>query len=130
MLDFHRFAALFGGTPRRNELLGALRTRLDQLQSGGVVPICLLIGGGFVRPGVEPGDLDGLLVYRLREGTDAASIIPLLRECVHGLDLRYVPGDGGPQILIKVSCFFHTLYQSRDRGGAQPSFLVNLESDR
>jgi Family of unknown function (DUF6932) len=129
VLDYHQFAALFGGTPRRNGLLAALGTRLEQLHGGGVVPICLLIGGGFVRPGAEPRDFDGLVVYRLRDGTDPASIIPLLRESVQGLDLRYLPGDCGPQILIKVSCFFHTLYQSRDRCGAQPSFLVTLESD-
>jgi hypothetical protein len=130
MLDFAQFTRLFGGTARRDGLLAALRARLEKLNCAGLEPLCLLVGGSFVRRDAEPGDLDGLLVYRVRSGTEPASIIPLLGERVPELDLRYAPGDAGPHILMKMSCFFHTLYQSRDRDGAQPSFLVQLESGR
>ena len=80
-----------------------------------------------VRHGEAPGDLDALVVYALEAGSDVEAAGLLLKRKVDGLDLRYVPGDVGPALLIRMSCFFHTLYQSRDRHGDQASFLITME---
>jgi hypothetical protein len=62
------------------------------------------------------------VVYR----TDAApeAIAAALRPRVDGLDLRYLPQDADPILLIKMTCFFHTLYQGIDKGGRRGSVLV------
>jgi len=128
VLDLASFGRHFGRSPRRRALLAGLEAELGFLKARGVVPLCLLVGGGFVRDSDLPGDLDALVVYALDPsvGTDAARI--LLGRRPPGLDLRFVPGDVGPVPLMRMSCFFHTLYQSRDRRGEQASFLVTLDA--
>jgi hypothetical protein len=124
LIRFERFVARFGGSTERRALLKLLATELDFLRSSGLPPMCMLVGGSFVRQGATPNDLDALVVYRL--APDAA---PDLAELLgsrsrEGLDLRFVAGDAGPVPLLKMACFFHTLYQSRDRGGDQASYLI------
>lgn len=116
-------------SPHRITLLHALDSQLAALRAVGLVPLCLLVGGSFLRDGDIPGDLDALLVYRFvkMDGVETAPTIP---SAGTGLDLRYVPADAEPELLIKMSCFFHTLYQSRDRtDGAQPSLIVSIRDD-
>lgn len=127
VMSLDGFARAFGGSSRRRHLLTALRRELRFLAEQGINPLCLLAGGGFVRRGDNPGDLDALVVYGLDPavGVDAAG---LLRDRPRSdLDLRFVPGDVGPVPLLKMGCFFHTLYQSRNRDGAQASVIVTLE---
>ncbi len=121
------FRGRFGGSARRRELIAKLEAELGHLRSNGIAISCLLVGGGFVRHGEAPGDLDALVVYALDAGSDVEAAGLLLKRKVDGLDLRYVPGDVGPALLIRMSCFFHTLYQSRDRHGDQASFLITME---
>lgn len=126
MISFAAFARLFGGSPRRRELLAALDSELRLLKEQGVDPLCLLVGGGFVRDGASPGDLDALVAYALAPGSTVDVTRLLAGRDTGDLDLRFVPGDVGPLLLMKMSCFFHTLYQSRDRGGDQASFIVTI----
>ncbi len=127
VIGFAMLVRQFGGSARRRELLAALEAELRFLKDRGIVPLCLLVGGGFVRSGDSPGDFDALVVYRLEPviGTDAVQ--ELLTRRSKALDLRFVPGDVGPVPLMRMSCFFHTLYQSRDRQGGQASFIVTLD---
>lgn len=127
ILSLTAFEERFGGSPRRRTLLTALAAELAYLKRNGVTPLCLLAGGGFVRDGAEPGDFDALIAYALASGAQPDAIRSLLTRRPLGLDLRFVPSDAGPLPLMRMSCFFHTLYQARDRGGAQASFLVPLE---
>lgn len=129
VIDLPAFEGLFGHGPRRSAILEALRSWLLRLSSAGVAPICLLVGGSFVRAEDEPNDLDGLLVYRLVD-RDAARALSVLQERVPGLDLRIVPGDADPILLLRMSCFFHTLYQSRNLSGGEASFLIRFEGPR
>ncbi|QMW22117.1 DUF6932 family protein [Sandaracinobacteroides saxicola] len=127
MLDFGTFADRFATSPARRHLLRALADRLGRLRDHGVEPLFLLVGGGFVRAQHEPADLDALVGYRLgASGVMTDSMVALLRERGSGLDLRFVAADGRPELLVRMACFFHTLYQSRDKGYSQPSFLVTI----
>ena len=130
VVEFDRFVSRFGGSARRQSLLASLGAHLGHLRQSGVAPVCLLVGGGFVGPNAAPGDLDGLLAYRLSADIDPASGVAAMRCRVPGLDLRFVPVDGAPEMLIKMACFFHTLYQSRDKGMARPSFLIPLRCQK
>lgn len=55
-VDWRSFAARFGGTPRRAELLGQLQRALQVLAGAGVEHV--LVGGSFVTTKLEPGDID------------------------------------------------------------------------
>lgn len=126
VMTFPDFAATFGGSPQRHRLLVTVEEELRVLRSHGIVAMCLLIGGSFVREVPAPNDLDALVVYRLEPEATSDAIDLMTQRVRDGLDLRFVPGDVGPLPLVKMACFFHTLYQSRDRGGDQASYLVTL----
>ncbi len=126
LMGFEEFAEAFGGSLRRDLLLDRLRASLRQLETNGLSPLCLLIGGGFTRCGDAPNDIDGLVAYSLKPDAPADWSM-LLRRRVEGLDLRYVPADVHPALLIRMSCFFHTLYQSRNRSGDGSSFLITWD---
>lgn len=111
-----------GWTPRRQLLLQRLSARLDAMRDAGVLPVCALVGGSFAGFGDAPKDLDALILYRAAGGADA--IVAALRPVTDGLDLRFVPDDADPILLIKMTCFFHTLYQGIDKGNARGSVLV------
>jgi hypothetical protein len=119
-----------GWSPHRRVLIAAFERRLAELRSSGVQPVCALVGASIMGDKEEPGDLDGLIVYRLdseREfGPEAAEC---LRRKEPGLDLRFVPADAEPALLVKMSCFFHMLYQGINKGLQRPSVLLVLDRD-
>lgn len=127
LATFGEFAERFGTSAERLELIHRLETVLDDLNATGIATPCMLVGGGFIRSAAQPRDLDALVVYRLAEHGDIEGASGLLKRGTIGLDLRYVPCDVGPIPLVRMTCFFHTLYQSRDRHGDQASVLVVLE---
>ncbi|KTF69092.1 DUF6932 family protein [Sphingomonas sp. HT-1] len=127
LMRLDAFKARFCAAPKRQQLWTSMISELHFMRSQGVPPMCLLIGGSFVGDGESPNDLDALVVYRLAPDARPDAIDVLLRRRREGLDLRFVAGDAGPVPLIKMSCFFHTLYQSRDRGGDQASYLIVLQ---
>lgn len=128
VMQLEAFAARFGCSEKRRQLWDLMVLALRDMQSRGLTPMCLLVGGSFVGGGEHPNDLDALVVYRLSPNASPDAIELVLRRRREGLDLRFVAGDAGPIALIKMSCFFHTLYQSRDRGGDQASYLIVLPS--
>lgn len=123
-----QFAARFIVDERRRLLWDRLDLQLNNLRRGGLTPSFLMVGGGFVRPQHTPRDLDALIGYSVPPpALLVAETIEAMRTPVEGLDLRFVPIDVGPVVLVRMACFFHTLYQSRNQSLAQPSFLIALE---
>ncbi|MBQ1497041.1 MAG: hypothetical protein IIZ38_01875 [Sphingomonas sp.] len=120
-----RFAWLFehlAWSPGRRALLERFAARIEAIRAQGVMPLCALIGGSFVGTGEAPNDLDALVIYRADAAPEA--IAAALSMKIEGLDLRYVPEDADPILLIKMTCFFHTLYQGIDKGGGRGSILA------
>jgi hypothetical protein len=119
-----------GWSPHRLALIAGFERRLAELRAGGVEPVCALVGGSIMGDKEEPGDLDGLIVYRLdREREFGAEAAEALRRKEPGLDLRFVPADAEPALLVKMSCFFHMLYQGINKGLQRPSVLLALDRD-
>jgi hypothetical protein len=113
-----------GWSPKRRILLERFAARVEAMRGQGVVPLCALVGGSFVGSGEAPNDLDALVIYRAEATPEA--IAAALRPKIEGLDLRYVPEDASPILLIKMTCFFHTLYQGIDKGACRGSVLTLL----
>jgi hypothetical protein len=119
-----------GWSPRRRMLIAAFEARLAALREAGVEPVCALVGGSIMGEKEAPGDLDGLVVYRLpADGGLGAKPAEAIRRKVPGLDLRFVPADADPYLLIKMSCFFHMLYQGINKGLKRPSLLLALDRE-
>jgi hypothetical protein len=94
----------------------------------------VMIGGGFLRPDHEPGDLDGVLFYQLsKEGFDvAAEMKSLLADArANDIDMRMIPIDADPLLLIKSAVFFAALYAAdRDPSrAAKGTLLVTFAAD-
>jgi hypothetical protein len=119
-----------GWSPRRLDLIASFEARLAELRAAGVDPVCALVGGSIMGDKEAPGDLDGLIVYRLAADRPLTpEAVSLLRRKESGLDLRFVPADAEPALLIKMSCFFHMLYQGINKGLRRPSLLLALDRD-
>jgi hypothetical protein len=119
-----------GWTPHRQALVASFERRLAALRAAGIEPVCALVGGGIMGDKEAPGDLDALIVYRLDPDRPLAPVAAeLLRRKDQGLDLRFVPADAEPALLVKMSCFFHMLYMGINKGLHRPSLLLALDRD-
>lgn len=116
-----------GWTPHRQALIASFERRLADLKAAGIEPVCALVGGSIMGDKEAPGDLDSLIVYRLDPSRPITAVAAeLLRRKDKGLDLRFVPADADPALLVKMSCFFHMLYQGINKGLNRPSLLLAL----
>jgi hypothetical protein len=98
----------------RRELLRQLVVAVEELAKRGVESVAVLLGGSAVGPKPYPADLDCVLFYRLDQASPATRAPNLAgfqrRMKARRLDLRLVPADGDPLLLIKAVSFFTTLY--------------------
>ncbi|MBV9371712.1 MAG: hypothetical protein JOZ90_15545 [Alphaproteobacteria bacterium] len=105
----------FGKGERRRALLSALRERLERFSAAGARVDCVLIGGSFADSGRAPRDLDGLVLYSVE---DAARFGAAMEACLGpstgGADLRYLPADADPVLVVKMISFFTLLYAGFD----------------
>lgn len=85
---------------------------------------CLLLGGSFLSEKECPKDIDALIVYRALQGFNASALHDILVNKVEIADIRVVPEDVSIPMLIKISCFFHTLYQGTYSPHDKGSVLV------
>jgi hypothetical protein len=115
------FSALCGVGARRKELSDVLQRALADLLSRHAEVVGLLVGGSFIDTQVvDPGDLDCVCFYRASEGFRADEMSGLTPKYKHlDLDIRFIPADSDPLLLIKAAAFFTLLYTAR-RGG-EPS---------
>ncbi|WP_155616945.1 DUF6932 family protein [Xanthomonas translucens] len=112
------------GDPCREGLLKQLGSLLDVLRSNGVEPIALLVGGSFLRPLVPPKDLDCVLFYQ--SNCDIAARLMMYQRNIAqvGVDVRFVPIDSDPLIVLKSAIYFGTLYGMRKDGDSERQGVV------
>ena len=106
--------------PNRADLLQELVVAVEELRSLGLEAVAALLGGSAIGSKPDPADLDCVIFYRARDQEAAAN--PTLglagfqqRMKARRLDLRLVPADGDPLLLIKTVSFFTTLYTTSPR---------------
>lgn len=103
---------------KRQAFLRELIAVLEELPATGVRPVAVLIGGSVIGPKPNPSDLDGVVFYELL--TEESANVEALRAFQRStkarrLDLRLIPIDGDPLILLKAASFFTALYcKNRD----------------
>lgn len=99
----------------RQTLIEALVSALAQLRGGGLRAEVLLVGGSFLDTGKSPRDLDCVIFY----SRESDSSIDLGRwqhdQRVLGLDVRLLPIDIDPVMVLKMALFFGVLY-TRGKG--------------
>lgn len=111
MSDFDGF---FRRDAKRQRFVGALNDTLRALRKH-IQVHGLLVAGSFLDLSKDPRDLDGALLYSARTPyeSDWNAIKAVLENSrCQGLDLRPVPLDGNPLLMVKVVCFMTSLYLS------------------
>ena len=124
LVDFARFRDAFGRSTRRALLVERLQTMLTELEVSGIEIIALLIGGSMVERSREPRDIDCAAFYRCSgpAGDVGVRLAGTARQYLAvGVDVRFVPVDSDPLILIKMTSYFTSLY-SATRDGRERRF--------
>jgi hypothetical protein len=110
-----------GFLSNRAAFIAELRVGLDRLRQLHARPVAALLGGSAIGAKPDPSDLDCVVFYE-QAGIDAIRVGELLglqRDLKRGrIDVRFVPMDGDPLILLKTVSFFSTLY-SKHAGSAE-----------
>lgn len=112
--------------PGRDQLVARLQDALNNLRDMGANPQALLIGGSFLDSTQTPHDLD-CVVYYESETRPSGLARWQLKQHDRGLDLRLVPIDSDPILVLKMTLFFGALY-GRGRG-ALPALRGTLLVD-
>ncbi len=118
LIDNGDFTALFSGSERRADLIAALRERINSMQPHFIVHAIMIGGSMLDLSEASPHDLDAVVFYALNTAEASADTARYLAGLMHAakeddLDLRFVPTDSEPHILIRAACFFAALYSSR-----------------
>jgi hypothetical protein len=120
MVDNAAFQRAFGGNALRRGRLSALQQAFGDLAQ--VVDVqCCLVGGSFVDvANAAPNDLDIVVFYRARTEVrfePGRALQRLTRKfLLDHIDMRFVPCDAEPWLLVKLTSYFTMLYQSRRPG--------------
>lgn len=120
MVDKAAFQRAFGGNALRRGRLSALQQAFGDLAQ--VVDMqCCLVGGSFVDvANAAPNDLDIVVFYRARTEVrfePGRALQRLTRKfLLDHIDMRFVPCDAEPWLLVKLTSYFTMLYQSRRPG--------------
>lgn len=108
----------------RQELLVQLREFTKSICHYGAIPQLLLIGGSYVSTAKTPKDVDFLLIYSVTEDFNSNLFVDFIRAKRIGLDYRLIPSDTGLLSIIKITIFYHLLYQGRK--GGKGSVILKL----
>ena len=111
---------------RRIDIIIDLDEFLLSVKTSGARPTCILMGGGFLSSKEYPRDIDALVVYRADDKFNITKLIEIYESRSKYLDIKIVPDDAGPTLLIKTACFFHTLFQDDRIGRNKGSVLIQL----
>lgn len=101
---------------RRKRFIDELVVTLKTLSELGGEGVAALLGGSAIGPKPDPGDLDCALFYRWVDGAADAAALARLQAAAKArdLDLRLLPLDGDPLLLIKTVSFFTMLYSKNE----------------
>jgi hypothetical protein len=110
-----------GFLSNRAAFLAELRVGLEQLRQLSARPVAALLGGSAIGGKPDPSDLDCVVFYEQLPGEriQAHALRGLQRALKQRrIDVRFVPMDGDPLILLKTVSFFSMLY-SKNAGSAE-----------
>ncbi len=126
--DLFNLESAWSRNSQKRNLLVELDRRIKESASYGVEVDIVMLGGSALDENCAlPRDLDGVAFYRAASATDIGAAVTLLQQRFREfpLDLRLVPSDGDPFILIKAVSYFTTLYlQSREGSAAQRGLIL------
>lgn len=124
-----RAAAEDGIMSNRQGLLRELVAAVEEMSELGFETVAALLGGSALGPKPNPRDLDSILFYRAREATPPIQALAAFQRRMQArrLDLRLIPVDGDPLILIKAVSFFTTLFAQSKDGTGPAGGLVLLD---
>lgn len=120
LADRAAFERAFGGSSLRQVRLAGLGRALADLAQ--VVQVhCCLVGGSFVDvSNAVPNDLDIVVFYSARADVrfePGRALQRLTRKfLLEHIDMRFVPCDAEPWLMVKLTSYFTQLYQSRRPG--------------
>lgn len=104
--------------PAKRALRDALSAALGMLPNLGLQAEIIMIGGSFLRRDSKPRDLDCVVFYS-RPGDLTGDVAAWqAQQKPLGLDLRLIPIEMDPVMVLKTALFFGALY-GIDRGGTQ-----------
>lgn len=101
-----------GGRHRLAWELDAVKARVEALDFD---IEAMLIGGSFTELSyAKPSDVDCLIFYRCRQNADPSLLADVQRSAkARQVDCRFVPLDGDPLVLLKLTSYFTILYSKR-----------------
>ena len=108
----------------RKNLIVTLRGFLSRMGSFGGIAELVLIGGSFVSRLETPKDIDFLLVYRADTSFRSEEFAKFATTNQDGLDFKLIPSDTGVISLLKISIFYHLLFQGRK--GGEGSIIISI----
>jgi hypothetical protein len=97
-------------TPVKRKLRNALASSLAELPAMGLRAEILLIGGSFLALESVPNDLDCVLYYSRRTPPSTDLALWQAKRRALGIDLRLVPIEMEPVMVLKTAIFFGVLY--------------------
>ena len=125
LTSYECFRASAAVWPGRAPLVAALDATKRRLEAVGVTVEAMLIGGSFTelsKP--RPQDIDCLMFYRWQHedrSAPGAALGELQRLSKHhGVDVRFIPLDGDPLVLIKSVSYFTVLYSKLKEEDGDP----------
>lgn len=115
MLRYSRFRSEAVGWVGRSGLLVELDGVISEVRKRNLSVEAILLGGSFTELDKSAiDDIDCLLFYRVdapEDGCEPACLGTIQRDAkARGIDARFVPLDGDPLALIKLTSFFTILY--------------------
>ena len=101
--------------PGRLELVVMLDTVKVEVEQIGFSVEAILIGGSFTTLRTPmPNDIDCLLFYRLDPDGDPSALAHIQQSArARRVDCRFVPLDGDPLAMLKLTSYFTILYSKR-----------------
>jgi hypothetical protein len=95
----------------RREMVGKIGSMIRELSESGVEARILLIGGSFLEQAKQPKDMDCALFYVAGADGFDMNLERYRHECHRsGLDVRFLPLDIDPILVLKTAIFFGLLY--------------------
>ena len=110
----------YGNSRHRRRLIIELRRFLISLEQSGRLVRAIMLGGSFLRPEIEPRDIDVVILY------SASSEVGPVPSMNAGVDASCYPMDATLTLTIKAIAF-HSLLFSQDRSGGPSKGFVLLD---
>lgn len=109
VVSLSAFVAQDWGRARRG-MVESLAAAVTHLTDAGLGVEALLIGGSFLDPRKKPRDLDCVIFYSRQADLDINLLTWQAGQHSRGLDVRLLPIDIDPVMVLKMAVYFGVLY--------------------